>query len=111
MKHSLLSAPMKLVWLVLGLALLALGLLGLIFPLIPGILFLAAAVFVLSKASRRVQAWSRNSPTYMGMERRFALMGGVGWLDRVRLGALMTLEATVRGLESVSTWVTRQLRR
>lgn len=101
MIKQLTASPMKIVYLVLALCFLVLGVIGLVFPLIPGILFLVGAVYLLGKVSRRIKAWSASSSTYTGVERRIALLGGVGWLDRVRLGSLMALDAVVRSVDSV----------
>ncbi|MDZ7684542.1 MAG: DUF454 family protein [Gammaproteobacteria bacterium] len=98
---------MKIVYLALALCFLMLGVIGLVFPLIPGILFLVGGVYLLGKVSRRIKAWSASSPTYTGVERRVALLGGVGWLDRMRLGSLMALDAVVRGVDSVMSGIGR----
>ena len=111
MIKKLASNPMKIVYLVLGLGLLLLGVIGLIFPLIPGVLFLVAAVFVLGKASSRIKAWSASSPTYTGVERRVALLGGARPWDRVKLGCLMAADAVVRSDDSGISMVRRTLQR
>ena len=50
--------PLKLVYLVIATVCIMIGLVGLIIPVIPGILFLMVAVYYLGKVSRRVRNWS-----------------------------------------------------
>lgn len=111
MIKQLAISPMKILYLALGLAFLVLGVIGLIFPLIPGVLFLVGAIYLLGKVSTRVKAWSATSDTYMGVERRVALLGGVDWPNRIKLGALMTIDAVVKGVDKTITGASRLVRR
>lgn len=95
------SAPVKFAYLILGGLLLLLGLVGLIFPIIPGVLFLIAAVYVLSKASRRFRRVAEADPRYQEMQRRFNGFGGLGAMDRLRLAGWMTLDASVKGIQAM----------
>ncbi|MEX0943767.1 MAG: DUF454 family protein [Pseudomonadales bacterium] len=83
------NSPMKVIYLVVGALLLALGLIGLVIPIIPGILFLIAAVYVLGKVSRRVRRWGQNNHTYRSVSSRFERMGHVSVLDRIKVTGLM----------------------
>ncbi len=98
---------MRAVYIVIGLLLLGLGILGLIIPIIPGILFLVAAVYVLGKVSRRVRTWGEGNSVYRDVSRRFDRLHTVSAWDRARVLPLMLLEMTVTGLDRLATNVTR----
>lgn len=51
----------RLVYFLLGFIFLILGILGAIFPIIPGFIFLIPAVFCFAKASKTFNSWIRNS--------------------------------------------------
>ena len=60
------SGPEKLLYFTLGIMFLVLGVVGLIIPILPGVLFLAGALYMLSRASRRVRAIADDNPTDRG---------------------------------------------
>ena len=101
------KTPLKLVYLVLGIVFLMLGVIGLIIPVIPGVLFLMAAVYVLSKASKRVKQFTERDPRILEMQQRFDRFGEVHPIDRVRLAGWMALDGVVKGAESVSSGFSR----
>jgi len=51
----------RLVYFLLGVIFLILGILGAIFPVIPGFIFLIPAVFCFAKASKTFNNWIRNN--------------------------------------------------
>ena len=102
---------LKLVYVVLGVALLIIGLIGLLFPVIPGILFIALAVFLISKASTRLRSVADGQPFLRRMNARFDAMGDVSIGDRCRLAGLMCLEAVAVGLKSLADGISRLERR
>jgi hypothetical protein len=99
---------MKVVYLVVGVMLLTLGLIGLVIPVIPGILFLIAAVFVLGKVSRRVRRWGQSNDTYRSVSGRFERMSHVGVMDRVKVTVLMLAGSIARSVD-VAVSSARQL--
>ncbi len=94
---KILKSPRQMIYAVLGVSLLLLGLIGLVIPVIPGLLFLFLAIYLLGKVSSRVKRWSDGNSAIAGVHRHFDRMGQVSVLDRVRVGALMVL-GTVVGL-------------
>ena len=94
------ALPWKICCLVLVAGLLFLGVVGLILPVIPGLLFLFAAVWLLSKISTRFAALLDDSPALasrMGFLRRTR---GLSWSQRLRLGALVMAKLTVQGVHN-----------
>ena len=104
------STPRKLAYLALGALFVILGLVGLIIPVIPGILFLLAAVYVVSKASSRVRRFAHSDPRIREAHRRFDRFGRLGILDRLRLAGWMTLDAGLRTTEALVTGSVRLYR-
>lgn len=80
----------KLVLLVAGLALLLLGLVGLVLPVLPGVLLLAAAALCFSMASRRLrtrlEARLQHSPRYRMALRRWQAADSLPPWRRAQLG-------------------------
>ncbi len=68
------SGPQKIIYLTLGILFLALGLVGLVIPIVPGILFLLCAVYLLSRGSRRVGKMVKSRPGLNRMQSRMARM-------------------------------------
>jgi hypothetical protein len=60
------SGAEKLVYLTLGIMFLVLGVVGLLIPILPGVLFLAGTFYMLSRGSSRVQQLADDNPTRMG---------------------------------------------
>ncbi len=111
MIRQLARSPVKLVYIALALVLLVFGVIGLVFPLMPGVLFLFAAIFCLGKASERVRVWSRSSAIYTGVERRVSQISMARGLDRMRLVLFMTLDAVVRSIDSLLSSILRRTSR
>jgi uncharacterized membrane protein YbaN (DUF454 family) len=100
-------SPRKLAYAVLGAMCLLIGIVGLVIPIIPGLLFLAGAVFLFSKVSRRVNAWSKRQPLFQDVRFKLARMAQVGPMDRVRVSALLMLDVVVRGLDRLTSRLRR----
>lgn len=102
---------MRAIYLVIGVAFLALGVVGLIIPIIPGILFLAAAVYVLGKVSRRVRHFGQRNAAYRDVSRRFDRLQFVSIRNRARVFPLILLDMAVTGLDRLVNATTRLLAR
>ena len=74
-------------WITLGVASLALGVIGLVVPIIPGILFLLIAALCLSAPFPRVHGRLKRHPAVADFRRRWRSGASLPWADRVRLGA------------------------
>jgi len=94
------ALPIKVVYVVLAAVLLVVGIIGLVMPILPGVVFLLAALLVLGKVSRRVHVWSHRHPALRSVRLRMAGLGRVGVVDRMKLVGWMTLEMMVKGAGS-----------
>ena len=89
--------------------LLILGVIGLIMPVIPGLLFLFLALYVLTKLSRRVAAYAQSKPWFHYHLRHLQAASGLSLGARVKLGALIAARGAVQGVEAVLFWCKRRL--
>lgn len=103
------TGPQKVLYLTLGIMFLALGVVGLLIPIIPGVLFLAGAVYLLSRGSRRVKALADEHPKLRKLQRRMARLDAVSVIRRIQVAGLMTLEAVVIGAQKLNFGVRRML--
>jgi|APSaa5957512535_1039671.scaffolds.fasta_scaffold131602_2 uncharacterized protein len=101
---------LKLVYLVIGVVCLMLGVIGLIIPIIPGVLFLMAALYLLSRGSKRIKKYSEGQPHMRRMHRRMEQFGEVDLSDRCRLAAWMTVEAAVKSVHLIKKGVVKTVR-
>ncbi|MDK1023599.1 MAG: DUF454 family protein [Gammaproteobacteria bacterium] len=62
-----------------------LGLIGLIIPVIPGVIFLAIAAIFLARVSTRMDRWVKSSPFMSNTQSRMDSMAELDWPDRARL--------------------------
>ena len=88
-----------LVWLslpVIGLFLL-LGIIGLVLPIIPGVLFLFLGFLMASKVSRRVRAVLEASPLWARLIRRWRALGALQPLQQVKLLILLACRSVLEG--------------
>lgn len=89
--------------------LLTLGVIGLIMPIIPGILFLFLALFVLTKLSRRAAAYADSKPWFRYHLRHLQAASGLSVGARMKLGALIVARGAVQGMETMLYWCRRRL--
>lgn len=80
---------------VLAIGLLALGLVGLVIPIIPGVLLLIAAAFVASAASPVVRDRLQRNPLLRRAHRRWHASAGLGLFDRLKLAFWLGADAAV----------------
>lgn len=89
----------KVLMVVAGLALTVLGILGLVLPVLPGVLFLVAAAACFSLASRRFRTTLEHRlhrhPRYRRVLRRWQSSRGLPAWQRIRLAFWLTLASLV----------------
>jgi uncharacterized membrane protein YbaN (DUF454 family) len=79
----------------LGVCLLLLGLVGLVVPILPGVLFLVPAAICFSAISPRLQRRLERHPTWRGWRRHWHSSRGLPLFHRIRLAFWLTAEATL----------------
>jgi hypothetical protein len=73
------------VYIVAAAVCIVLGLIGLLIPVIPGVIFLAIAAVLLARVSTRMDRWVKSSPFMSSTQSRVDSMAHLNWPDRVRL--------------------------
>ena len=101
------SKLQKLVYLVIGVVCLMLGVIGLVIPIIPGVLFLMVALYLLSRGSRRIKKFTEKSPRVLLMRQRIDQFGEINVADRVRLAGWMTMDAAVKSVQFLGNIMNR----
>lgn len=79
----------------LGSAFIALGLVGLLVPVMPGVLFLAVAAVCFSATSSRFQGRIERHPAFRGLRNRWRAGRHLPLFHRARLAFWLTVEATM----------------
>lgn len=101
--------PLPLVYRVLSVVLiigfLLIGLIGLVLPIIPGIVFLLLAVYLLTRISRRAAEIVHRQPWYHRGMRDFHAAGHLSVTEKIKLSALMAARAMVNGVDLAMAWL------
>lgn len=93
----------KVIYTFFAIVLLMLGLLGLVIPVLPGVIFLVAACLLLAQVSTRVKQWVDAQPFLRSASYRIKKMSQLQWIDRMRLAGWMMLGSAMSGIRSL--WV------
>ncbi len=109
MKKPVTSLFWKTVCYLIIAGLLLLGLIGLILPVIPGILFLFLALLLLTRVSGRAAAWAENHHWFRKQNRLWQRAGTMSVVDRLKLGLLMGVSAVIRGMHGLFSLLGRSL--
>lgn len=81
-----------------GSALVVLGLIGLVIPILPGILFLALAAICFSALSPGFERQLERHPAWRGWRLRWRESHGLPFFRRLQLAFWLTVQATTRAL-------------
>lgn len=100
----------KSAYLVIIAGLAVLGLIGLVLPIIPGLLFLFLAVLLLTRISARFNAMAGGHAGFRHLRRRWYAMNMLQVRDRIKLGFWYCARATIRGAEAGANAVQHWLR-
>ena len=89
---------------------LLLGIVGLILPIIPGILFLFLAALLLAKISRRFDAMLNRNKDMRYWRRRWNTSSGLPLMQRLKLSFWVAARAVVNGVEAAVNSVSKTRR-
>lgn len=103
--------PKKMIYTALAGVFIVIGVIGLVVPVIPGILFIIGAVLLLSQVSSRVRQWSETQPWMHQVRVRMIQLGGLRPLEKTRFLLLLTVKNIVAGAESVYRKIRRLTQR
>jgi len=112
--HSAISSDSqgkKLVYLAISVLMLMVGLAGIILPIIPGLLFLAVALFYLGKVFPSIKSLSDSHPVLGKVNDRIDQMSEVKMWDRVKVAGLMSLEAAASAISAFLAFSADKLRK
>ena len=98
--HIKLGMPSKVIYTVLAVVCVVIGLIGLVIPIIPGILFIGGAIFLLSKVSSRVHDWSERQTWLHDARVRMIQMGSLRPLSKARFLCLLAAKSVVSGVQT-----------
>lgn len=91
---------------VLFVILASIGIAGLILPVIPGLVFLLLAVYVLTRVSRRVARYAHQQAWYTGSLENVQRLSPLSLGERVKLCALLA----ARSMLQAAQWLETRLR-
>lgn len=91
--------------------LLVIGIIGIILPIIPGILFLFLAVYVLTRVSRRAATLAHKQPWFSRYARKLDAVGDLPWGQRLKFALLVIGAATLSGVQSLASKLRSVLRK
>lgn len=93
--------PLKMIGLAVVALFVFIGLIGLILPIIPGILFLALAAFLMAKLSSRFAFYLDNQPLWQKLQRQWRSMRVLTIAEKTKLMGLYLVRASVNGVEGL----------
>ena len=82
------------------------GIAGLILPIIPGLVFLLLAVYVLTRVSRRAARYAHQQAWYTDSLKHVQRLSPLSLGERVKLGVLLAARSIVRAAQ----WLEKRLR-
>tara|TARA_R100001039_G_C1847592_1_gene107692 strand:+ start:421 stop:771 length:351 start_codon:yes stop_codon:yes gene_type:complete len=87
------------------------GIIGLVLPIIPGVLFLFLAALLLTRVSRRASVYAHNHPWFRKQLQSWRASAGLSWGQRARLSFWVAAKALVQGMGAAVNRVGRARRR
>ncbi|MCB1645568.1 MAG: DUF454 family protein [Pseudomonadales bacterium] len=79
------------------------GLIGILIPVIPGLIFLGLALLMLGKVSRRVRVWTESKPMLKKLARQLDRMAAVDFPTRLKASGLLMLQSLMSAAAVVVT--------
>lgn len=86
-----------------------LGLVGLVLPILPGIVFLFLALYVLTKISKRAAVYAHSKPWFNYHMQHLRAASGLKFGARCKLAGLMAVRGLINGVAAGATWCKRHL--
>lgn len=86
-------------------AFLLIGLVGLILPVIPGILFLVLALFLMTRVSRRAATYAHSQPWFHRHMRQLNATSHLSMTDRLKMGLWISARATINAAKRLMRFV------
>lgn len=100
--------PGKIVAAVLVLACVAIGVVGIVLPVIPGLLFLAIAALIAARNVPWVEARLRAHRSFGPRMHRIDRFFGLSLLDQLRVVALIGAKGVLDTLDRIGEWVSKR---
>lgn len=97
----------KLILSVLIVAFLMIGLIGLILPIIPGVLFLLLAVFLLTRVSRRAATYAHSQAWYHQHMGQFNAGRHLSLSNRLKFGFLIVARGIVNAAKRLANYISK----
>ena len=94
--------PLKLIGLAVVGLFVFIGIIGLILPIIPGILFLALAAFVMAKISDRFAFYLDDHPIWQKLKRQWRSVRVLSIVEKVKLTGLYVARGLIEGLDNLA---------
>lgn len=105
-----LSWPYKVLGFALVLCFLLLGVVGLVLPILPGIVFLFLALYVLTKVSKRAAAYAHSKPWFNYHLQHLRAASGLSFTARCKLAGLIAVRGVIDGVALGFAWCRRSFR-
>lgn len=97
MKQHAGHLSLKLLFAIAVAAFIVLGIIGLVLPIVPGLLFLAIAAIMLAPHIPALNTWMRRSPLMSRYIEDAENLRTLAIVDQIRLGALLSLRMLIDG--------------
>lgn len=110
-RHRARGLRTKLVAGMVVLACVAIGLVGIVLPVIPGLLFLAIAALIVARNVPWIDVRLRTNASFARHMHRIDRFFSLGPLDQLRVGALLSVKWTCDLLDHVGEWLSRRAHR
>ena len=102
--------PVKAVALVIVALFVVIGVIGLVLPVIPGIVFLGLAALLLAKVSSRFAFFLDQQPLWHRLRRQWRSLRLMSLTQRIKLMGLYCLRGLIDGLETAFSWLRNRVR-
>jgi uncharacterized membrane protein YbaN (DUF454 family) len=110
-RHVPLSFPRKLIYLLLAFLFLLLGIVGILLPIIPGLLFLFLAALLIVRISRRASEMAHGHRGFSRLLRHWNAATRLPVVEQIKLSMLYVARSLLSGIRSVCDYWRRNIAR